>query len=176
VFEIVATLAPATVTAGVGAVAWRAQERRRDDRERRRSAAAVMLPALLRLQRRLERRDTSEPLDKWVRTARDALTVLDEVSLPRPWRHLKRSVRAAVGEATGLAFVDLSPTPAREVVSFDDAWLDFAGEYLRYVTAAMVRWRDASTSRAARRITLEDYDTWLRITGRYEHGRGVWPE
>jgi hypothetical protein len=64
--------------------------------------------------------------------------------LPPEWRHVGRSVRAAVGEVFGgVAMADLRP----EMVAYplaepDFRWQDFADDYLTHVLDAVVRWGD----------------------------------
>ena len=163
------------LTEGVSAGA---RERARERRQRRREVADRVLPALHALRRVLVRRDVDSDLDIWVAAVLQAYEVLEDnkALLPETWLHLKRSIRFAVGEATGLGFLDLSPLPAREVVSFDHTWLDFAGEYLDYVTWTIAKWGETRGDRAASSRVLQDYDAWLRQTGRYTREQGLWPD
>lgn len=84
--------------------------------------------------------------------------------LPAEWRHVGRSVRAAVGEVFGgVAMADLRPDMASYPLAEPDfKWQDFADEYLTYVLDAVVRWGDGE--RAGRK--LRDFDSWLNATGR----------
>jgi hypothetical protein len=84
--------------------------------------------------------------------------------LPDKWRHVGRSVRAAVGEVFGgVAMVDLRPNMGDYPLAEPNfKWQDFADDYLTFVLNAVVRWGDAQP----RSTTLHDFDSWLYATGR----------
>jgi hypothetical protein len=84
--------------------------------------------------------------------------------LPAQWRHVGRSVRAAVGEVFGgVAMADLRPDLAScPLAEPDFKWQHFADDYLTHVLDAVVRWGDGE--RAGRKPC--DFDSWLDATGR----------
>lgn len=156
-----------------------AAARRSDDARRRRRAAGDDLHgSLLALMRLMIRRDVDQDLEIWVDAISSTYDALDEYefTLPHQWRHLKRSVRYAVGEATSLGLVDLSTTEPAEMVDFNGTWLVFGGDYLHYVARNVGRWRELYSERRARSVEIMDLDAWLARTGRYIRGAGVWPE
>lgn len=84
--------------------------------------------------------------------------------LPAEWRHVGRSVRAAVGEVFGgVAIAHLRPEMAAYPLAKPDfKWQDFADDYITYVLDALVRWGDSDRSGPA----IWDFDRWLEKTGR----------
>jgi hypothetical protein len=84
--------------------------------------------------------------------------------LPADWRHVGRSVRAAVGEVFGgVAIAHLRPEMAAYPLAEPDfRWQDFADDYITHVLDALVRWGDSDRSARA----LRDFDSWLEETSR----------
>lgn len=84
--------------------------------------------------------------------------------LPSEWRHVGRSVRAAVGEVFGgVAMADLRPEMANYPLAEPNfQWQDFADDYLTHVLDAVVRWGDGQGSG----VKLRAFDSWLDATGR----------
>jgi hypothetical protein len=90
-----------------------------------------------------------------------------EPALGGHWRHLVRSVRAAVGEDSGMpswADLDWSEHVA-EMSPVDRRWWQYAVEYLDYVDSRLGL--VAIGGRHVSRVELLDYDSWLRRTGRF---------
>jgi hypothetical protein len=87
--------------------------------------------------------------------------------LPDGWRHLSRSIRAAVGTVFGgITFVDLRPDAVELALEEPDfMWQDFADDYLGYAVYWLLMWGDSTTKR---RQELWDFDTWLVRTERRE--------
>lgn len=85
--------------------------------------------------------------------------------LPTEWRHVGRSVRAAIGEVFGgVAIADIRPEMAAYPLAKPNfKWQDFADDYLTHVLDAIVRWGDGEPS--AR--NLRSFDSWLSVTGRH---------
>ena len=96
--------------------------------------------------------------------------------LPSGWRHLKRSLRAALGEAVGVvAFVDLrSSSDEDELATYNHRWNEYALEYTDLVLDSTRRWRDAR-AKTAPKMTLASFDEWLAKTGRYISGEASDP-
>jgi len=84
--------------------------------------------------------------------------------LPNQWRHVGRSVRAALGEVFGgVVMVDLRPDMAADRLAEPDfEWQGFADAYITYVLDAVVSWGDDQGST----WKLHDFDAWLEATGR----------
>jgi hypothetical protein len=149
----------------LGVLGDRLALRRENGRERvsrARDAAEVLLPPLRRLRdlARDSEHDTHHP-----RAWSEAMTAFnrcyDDVGhrLPDGWRHLRHSVRAAVGEFVGgVAMADLDkrmvdyPLPAP-----DPEWRMHAVDYLEYVVRLVQQWQDEPTSP---RVLLA-FDAWL---------------
>ncbi len=87
--------------------------------------------------------------------------VYDDVGhrLPEDWHHLRRSVRAAVGEFVGgPAMSDLDRRMAdHPLVPPDPEWLSHAVDYLEYVVQKVQQWEDEPL----RDRVLLDFDAWL---------------
>ena len=86
-----------------------------------------------------------------------------EHRLPDDWRHIRRSVLAAVGTVFGaVAFVHIRPDTADYPLEQPDfVWQDFGDEYIDYVLDALLRWGDSQGRR-----TIQQFDPWLVSTGR----------
>lgn len=157
----------------VGAVGMWLQERwrrrRRDDETRGRAVAEIA--AQVRSLRAVVTRtrdvavETTELIERW-RECADAIAE-HEHRLPRPWVHLRRSMRAALGELYGgLSWADLSHGDERqEVVPFDHRWWDHAVTYFDYVARRLAEVADRPET--AEEAELLDFDVWLSVTGRH---------
>ena len=90
-----------------------------------------------------------------------------EPALGGHWGHLVRSVRAAVGEDSGMpSWADLDWSEhAAEMSPVDQRWLQYAVEYLEYVDSQLGL--VAVGGRRVSGVELIDYDAWLRRTGRF---------
>jgi len=139
-------------------------------RERRQVLADAAISANVTLRRAFQ---DSNPV--W--TGRDWEVLLDESYgvlqaagpvLPKGLRHLRRSVRAACGEALGgvAAYELVSVRERMELADFDPVWSQNARDYLDVVVASLRRWREAG-ERDAQSATAPDFDEWLRVEGRY---------
>lgn len=160
-----------TLVVGIvlGAFADRIAVRRERDRDRRvlfREAGDVLLLhlRLLRDVARDSQYDNHQPRE-WAECMTGFCRAHDDLGhrLPSTWGHMKRSVRAAVGEfAGGVAMADVDkrmvdyPLPPH-----DQKWLTNAVEYLEYVIFRMQAWRDDPTTSVRRTPKLLDFDSWL---------------
>lgn len=83
--------------------------------------------------------------------------------------HLRRSIRAACGEALGAAAVSelIEIGEHLEPADLDSRWTDYARDYVDEAIEAMRHWRE-SRERDAANVSVASYDDWLRFTGRYE--------
>ena len=131
-----------------------------------REAATRLLPELRRLRdlARDSRHDELHPR-AWAEAITGFTRAYDDFGhrLPAGWRHIQRSVRAAVGEfAGGVVDADLDkrmvdyPLPAR-----DYTWLNNAIDYLEYVVWRLQVWNDTPLGRDVQRRQLLAFDAWL---------------
>ena len=144
-----------------------------EEDKRRHDIAESTLPPLLELRRLLRHAQELRSNKAWAVATEAAYEALDDARhlMPPSLRHLKRSVRASVGEAMGgVAMADLDPRMLEyELAPFDYRWTSYAEEYLDGVIETVRRWRDASRSRAPK-VSMRNFDDWLKISGRYEPG------
>jgi uncharacterized protein YigA (DUF484 family) len=135
----------------------------RDRLARARDASQALLPALRRLldlardgqHEQHHPRAWSEAMTGFARAYHDV-----GHRLPDGWRHLLRSVRAAMGEfAGGVVMADLDKRMVEyPLATRDQEWLVHAIDYLEYVVHMVQRWED---ERLRRRHVLLEFDTWL---------------
>jgi len=140
---------------------------------RRRSAADTVIPPLLELRRLLRNAETSRAAHEWASVTELAYEALDDARylLPQGLKHLKRSIRASIGEAVGgVAVADLDPRMlGYELAPYNYRWTSYASEYLDGALDQMREWRDAPRSSASA-VSMRDYDDWLARSGRYGSG------
>ena len=146
---------------------------RRESTERARDAVIEIRHALRGLARLVRQRGTVEidghDLAAAFRKCEETIRT-QEPALAGHWRHLVRSVRAAVGEDSGQpswADLDWSEHVA-EMSPVDRQWWQCDVEYLAYVDSRLGL--VAIGGRHVSRVELIDYDSWLHRTGRF---RGV---
>lgn len=139
------------------------RERARDERQRRRESAARLLQALRPLHRRMRKVDFSRNPDKWAKDIQRALRAIEAERpfMPEDWRHIYRSVRDAVGTATGLGWKEVFGGKPSKVASFDSLWIEKGAGYLGYVIYAIEDWQSHYKESSARRIKLLNFDGWL---------------
>jgi hypothetical protein len=145
-------------------------ERRRRADEVAAAAGGAIYAALSNLERLVRKaRDdgaaTGDVACAWVAAA----GVLGENAhrLSAGWGHLRRSVRAALGEHLGTpAWADLEKDAAREPRgSFSSEWWDNCVQHLGYVGYQVGRWHDCPER--GQSLAPLDFDEWLRATDRY---------
>ena len=144
-----------------------------EEDKRRQDIAERTLPPLLELRRLLRNAEEMRSNRAWAVATEAAYEALDDARhiMPPSLRHLKRSVRASVGEAMGsVAMADLDPRMLEyELAPFDYRWTSYAEEYVNAVIETVRRWRDASRSKAPK-VDMRDFDDWLKRSGRDEPG------
>lgn len=108
---------------------------------------------------------SSEIVEAW-RTCATAIAE-NEHRLPRTWRHLRRSVRAALGELFGgPAWADISyGAELGDVADFDGRWWDYALAYYGYAADRLAQIADRPE--VVDDAELLDFDAWLAVTGRH---------
>lgn len=183
--DVVELVATHILALAAGAVAMRRNDRwrrKRRDQEHLAEAARAIVARLRPLSTVVAKSrdfdmESEEIVDAW----RACATVIAENQhrLPIAWRHLRRSVRAALGELFGgPAWADVSyGGELDEVAEFDGHWWDHALRYYVYVADRLAQAGDRPESVA--KAELLDFDTWLAVTGRHgelmpwrRHGRG----
>jgi hypothetical protein len=80
----------------------------------------------------------------------------------RDWRHIRRSVLAALGTVFGsVALIHIRRDTADYPLEKPDfVWQDFRDEYIDYVLDALLRWGDSQGRRK-----IQQFDPWLVSTG-----------
>ena len=151
---------------------WADNRRRRQDDERtlRRAAEEDLLSAVPRLRDQLVRLESHCEMDRWreVMTLAFASTHRVEELIPRRWRHMRGSLRDAVGNgAGGIMWIDLTPSLADAELTFHPRWMMNAVEYLDYVQARVQTWQQAFSASRAKTINLLSYNDWLLRTDRW---------
>jgi hypothetical protein len=151
VLEVVATHIVALV---VGAVGMRYQDRlrkRRRDEDHVAEAARAIVTQLRSLRIVVTKsRDVEVSAAEIVNAWRECATAIAETEhrLPRSWRHLRRSIRAALGELFGgPAWADISfGAELQDVADFDGRWWDYAVTYYGYVADGLAQVADRPES------------------------------
>ena len=168
--EWVGAAALALLTGWLGYLFGGRQERERERRSRNFAAASELVGPLRELQRLLRWFGREEITKDEVASA--FLTwskVYDDHGhrLPRDWRHMARSVRAAAGTVFGgVSFVHIRPESSRLGLGEPDAmWQDYADDYIGYAAACVLTWGDSSREAQKELMT---YDAWLVRTERRE--------
>lgn len=133
-------------------------------KKRRLEASGQMLEALRTLETMLRDRECMMAVD-WVNPIRAFYEAADDAAyvLPEGLQHVKRSVRAALGEALGIVtLIDLRGgfADGERVAGFDE-WRGYAADYLAGCSGQLRNWRDSG--KAA--VSMATYDQWLRRAG-----------
>lgn len=156
-------------TALGGVVAWHASAanlRAQARRDLRSAAGDSVIPPLEELLGLVRKWDPSGDSARWHEATEKALNAIEARAhiLPRSWRHLRWSVRAAIGEATGVfGFADRTPHDSRTAVPPRcPVWADNAEEYLCHALECLRAWRDEVPRSRSRLSDLLDFDAWLR--------------
>jgi len=144
-----------------------------EEDRRRRQAADTALPVLIDLRRLLRNAENSRVQKEWAEVTASAYEALDDARhmMPKGLKHLKRSIRASIGEAVGgVAVADMDPrTLEYDLAPYDYRWTNYAEEYLDGAISRLREWRDASRSKSTA-VTMPNFDDWLRLTNRYTPG------
>jgi len=174
---LVSTLATTILGAFVGAFlssrfGYQQSALAEGDRHRRLAAEAA-LPHMVDLRRLLRNAEHSRSIKEWASVTESTYEALDDARhlLPQRLKHLKRSVRASIGEAIGgLAVANVDPGMLDfELAPYDYRWTSYASEYLDGAIDCMREWRDASRSKASG-VSMRNFDDWLAVTKRYTPG------
>lgn len=160
----------ALVTGWFGYVFGARQEREKERRQRDLTAGAELVAPLRELQRLLRwfgreeitKNEVAEAFLAWSKVYDD-----HGHRLPRKWRHVDRSVRAAAGTVFGgVSFVHIRPDSSRmDLGDPDFMWQDYADDFIAYAAACILAWGDSSPEAPKELMT---YDAWLVRTERRE--------
>ena len=171
--DILELIATHVLALAAGAVAMRHKDRlRRKHRDQEHLAdAAQQIVAQLRPLRTVVAKsgdlevESAEIVEAWRACA--ATIAENQHRLPTGWRHLTRSIRAALGELFGgPSWADISyGDELEEVAKFDGRWWDYALTYYGYVIERLAQMADRPE--LAGEAELLDFDTWLAVTGRH---------
>lgn len=162
------------LAAGVGAyLSGRLGQRNAESdarRTRRQELADSAIAACHALRGALHKSDPRWTGREWERVLGDTYDSLNAAApvLPRRLLHLRRSIRAACGEALGgvAVFELIEVREHMEPTDFDSQWTEYARDYVDLAMQALQHWREA-TERDAEKVGAPTYDEWLRNTGRY---------
>jgi len=148
-----------------------------DEARFRRDSADQIIERLLALRAMLRDAEVERDVERWRETLESTYDAVDDARhrLPAGLRHAKRSLHAAIGEATGLALIDLRSRALgeqEELAAFDYRWTSYAVEYVDLVLDSLRLWRDRAP-RAAEKVRAPDFDHWLAATGRYSPGESA---
>lgn len=162
------------IAAGVGAyVSGRFGQRNAETearRDRRHALADAAIEAARSLRGALHMSDPNWTGREWERVLGDVYDALSAAApvLPRKMQHLRRSIRAACGEALGgvAVFELMEIREEMEPAQFDSVWTENARDYVDVAIKALRYWREAK-ERDASSAAAPTSDEWLRAEGRY---------
>lgn len=145
--------------------------------ELRRDTANVLIQRLAELKGLLREAEHTRDVKVWHVSIEATYDAFDDARhrLPARLRHLKRSIRYAIGEATALSFVDYWRSGDDEndtMAPYNYRWTTYAIEYVEMAADSLRRWRD-SDQRVADKVRAPDFDDWLRESGRYVTGEST---
>lgn len=170
---IVTTALAAGVGAYVSARLGVAHAERAENSRFRRESAEEIIGALARLRDLLREVQNDRSLEQWTVPVIAAYDRIDDAHyrLPQRFRHLKQSVRFALGEAVGgPSLADLRPSSEHdELADFNHRWNEYAIEYIEMAMDSIREWRDAS-AKSATSVRLPGFDLWLANTNRHVTG------
>jgi hypothetical protein len=171
--DILESVATHIFALAAGAMAMRHNDhwrRKRRDQEHLADAAQQIVAKLRPLRTVVAKSrdlkvESAEVIEAW----RACATTIAENQhrLPTSWRHLRRSIRAALGELFGgPSWADICyGGELEEVADFDGRWWDYALSYCEYVIDRLARVADRPE--VAGEAELLDFDTWLAATDRH---------
>jgi hypothetical protein len=175
---LAATLVSSTFAASVGAFFsarfGSVQRERAEAAEQRRETANVLIDRLTELKGLFRSAEHSREVRVWRLSIEATYDAFDDARhrLPVRLRHLKRSIRYAIGEATALSFVDhwrSGDDESDDMAPYNYRWTTYAIEYVDMAVNSLRRWRDCD-QRVADKVRAPDFDDWLRETGRHVPG------
>jgi hypothetical protein len=170
---LLTTTAAASIGAFVSGRLGLIQADRAETTRLRLETAEELITSLSELRRLLRDAEGSRNLETWSRAVEFTFEAVDDARhrLPPGWRHLKHSLRAALGEAVGgVAYIDLhSASDQAELAAYNYRWTEYAMEYTDLVVDSVRRWRDVRAN-GAPKVALASFDKWLAETGRYVAG------
>jgi hypothetical protein len=148
---------------------------RADSSRYRRESAEELLTALAALRSLLRDARHQRDFGKWAAAVSAVYDTVDDARyrFPQGFRHLKQSIRFALGEAVGgVSWVDLPSSRGRDELSeYNSRWTEYAIDYIDMVMNSVREWRDGR-AKTAPKVSLLAFDPWLAKTGRHVSGGG----
>lgn len=140
----------------------------------RRESAEELIAALSTLRDHLRDVQHNRDVGSWVAAVNVAYDAIEDARyrMPPSFRHLKRSIRFALGEAVGgvVSWADMPSSREGEgLADYNHRWNEYAIEYIDMALDSIREWRDASV-KTAPKVRLPAFDPWLAKTGRYVTG------
>lgn len=139
----------------------------------RRETAEEIISSLSKLRDLLRDVQNDRDFEQWTVPMITAYDTIDDARyrLPQRFRHLKQSVRFAIGEAVGgPSLADLRPSSEPgELADYNHRWNEYAIEYIEMAMDSIREWRDAS-AKSASNVRLPGYDLWLANTNLHVTG------
>lgn len=145
---------------------------------RRLESAEDLVESLTTLRDLLRDVQHNRDVEQWTGAVNAAYDVIEDARYRTPisFRHLKRSVRFALGEAVGgVSLIDMRVSHGQEeLAEYNHRWNEYAIEYVEMALDSIREWRDAPV-KAAQKVRLLAFDPWLAKTKRYVSGQGAMP-
>lgn len=139
----------------------------------RRESAEELVAALTTLRDLLRDVQHNRDVEDWVAAVNVAYDAIEDARyrMPPSFRHLKQSIRFALGEAVGgVSWADMQSTREHEELSdYNHRWNEYAIEYIGMALDSIREWRDAAV-KTAPKVRLPAFDPWLAQTKRYVSG------
>ncbi|WP_341953783.1 hypothetical protein [Salinibacterium sp. TMP30] len=144
----------------------------------RRDSAEELVSAFMTLRDLLRGVQQNRDVEPWKAAVVVAYDAIEDARYrtPTSFRHLKQSLRSALGEAVGgVSWADLrSPREQEELSEYNHRWNEYAIEYVGMALDAIREWRDAPVKNAPK-VRLLAFDRWLAKTERYVSGQDSAP-
>jgi len=164
-------LVGAVTSATLGSALERSRSRADDERRRRRAAAKELLDLLDPIVDRLRVLEELRGIAYWRTHALPLFKHIERVEelTPSRWRHLRLSLREALGNGVdgAVALVEHQASDLTVEVEYNRRWSDHALEYIEMVARQVRRWEGKWTERSARAVALPSFNDWLITTGRW---------
>ncbi|TQO19488.1 hypothetical protein FB472_1045 [Rhodoglobus vestalii] len=142
----------------------------------RRESAEELVVAFTTLRDLLRDVQHIRDVEQWIAAVNAAYDAIEDARYrtPSSFRHLKQSLRFALGEAVGgVSLADMRTSREHEELSeYNHRWNEYAIEYIEMVLGSIRQWRDAPV-KTAPKVWLLAFDPWLAKTERYVSGQGI---
>jgi len=140
----------------------------------RRDSAEELVGALLTLRGLLRDAQQNRDSEQWMVAVNATYDAIEDARYRTPagFRHLKLSIRLALGEAVGgVSLADMRTSQENEDLSeYNHRWNEYAIEYMEMALDSIRGWRDAPV-KTAPKVRLLAFYPWLATTERYVSGQ-----